>query len=906
MTTSPDSLRLLFLDGSPTSSASLELMFGQDRPDVSVCHCDDASSALAALHLTPFDALLVDAEHTANNNVCHSTAEFLDSVTDRQPDLPVIFLVDEGELCDELRMISSRSDFAIVPKNSLNEKELRDVIQIRTTARTRLSSVSISESGKLTPHDVQGIIDREKQFRLLFYSNPLPLFVYDSQTLVIKDVNTAALELYGFPHEQFTRLTLPELHNEEEASAIREQFTHNSKRILARGTWHHRRADGTIMEVEIVSHPFNRDGREAVIVFASDVTRQRRAEAELKEASEQHKTLFENSPLPMWVYEADTLAIVEVNAAATAHYGYTRTEFLRLKVSDLLVSHPRPEWDAIMEDSPRSSSVFRHRTKHGAEIDVEITASNVTFRGMKARLVTAQNVTDRLRAEAEVKNSRELYRKLIEENITALYTSKPDGTILVCNEEFARLFGLSGPHEAVSINTEVFFPEKGDREKFLALLHERKALHHHEMRLQQRDGTPLHVLANIVGRFDDAGNLTEIAGYMFDITERLRLEESLRQMQKMESIGTLAGGIAHDFNNILSIIHGNIALLTGEPEETDVRTRRLNSMEKAVERGARLVRQLLTFARKAPVETEGLNVNLEVRDMVRMLSDTFPKTIEVHFTPPTDAVFVEADRNQLHQALLNLCVNARDAILDGTGRGRITIATGLEDLAETRTHFHEATHPAYVTISVTDDGRGMDETTQARVFEPFFTTKERGTGLGLSVVYGVARSLQGYVHVNSTLGQGSTFTLHIPAAAQHCKKDEETFAPPASTGDGKETILVVEDEAMLMELVTEALQGKGYTVLTAADGDSGIEVFRKHVGEISLVVSDKGLPKQSGIDVFRQVKQLAPQTRTIIMSGYLQPDERTMLEQQGIDAIIEKPFLSQSLVQCVREVLDAK
>lgn len=905
MTTTRESLRLLILDGNATSVASLEGMFRQQADEVSVCHCSDPESALSALQLTPFDALVVDTEHFEDDEACRITANFVNTITGSLPDLPIIFLADGKIGCGQVRMLCGKGDIAILPKTALSAVELRKLMHNRPVSRKRLSSVGVSESGKLTPRDVQEIIDREKQFRLLFYSNPLPLFVYDSQTLMVRDVNAAALELYGFPIEQFTRLTLPELHPEEEASIIREHFTQSGTRILDRGVWHHRRADGTLMDVDLVSHPFNRDGYEAVIVFAWDVTRQRRAEAELKEASEQHKTLFDNSPLPMWVYEADSLAMVEVNEAAIALYGYTRQEFLRLNVVDLLAPNPGNRTAGIPVDNQPSTSVFRHRRKNGSDIDVELTASNITYRGKKARLVTVQNITDRLRAEAEVKTSHELYRTMIEENITAIYMSKPDGTILLCNQEFARLFGFSRPEEAMSVNSEMFFASRKERAAFLAVLKEQKVLHHHEMRLQRPDGTPVHVLANIVGRFDDSGSLTEIAGYMFDITERLLLEESLRQMQKMESIGTLAGGIAHDFNNILSIIHGNVSLLTGEAGTPESASRRLGSIEKAVERGARLVRQLLTFARKTTVETQSLNVNHEVKEIVRLLSDTFPKTIEVHCTTPEVDIFIDADRNQLHQGLLNLCVNARDAILDGEGRGTIVIAVELTERENVRTLFHEASHPAYVTVRVSDNGQGMDEATQARVFEPFFTTKERGTGLGLSVVYGVARSLQGYVHVNSTLGQGSTFTLHIPAAAQHCHKEPESSSRPPDTHNGKETVLVVEDEAMLMELVTEALENKGYTVLTATDGESAIEVFRKHVGEISLIVSDKGLPKQSGIDVFRHVKRLAPQTKTIIMSGYLQPEERTTLEQQGINAIIEKPFLSRSLVQCVREVLDA-
>nr|MBA2431157.1 response regulator [Chthoniobacterales bacterium] len=422
----------------------------------------------------------------------------------------------------------------------------------------------------------------------------------------------------------------------------------------------------------------------------------------------------------------------------------------------------------------------------------------------------------------------------------------------------------------------------------------------HEFELRRPDGETVYVVARLVGTYS-AGELTEVQVYLFNDTKRKRLEQQLIQAQKMEGLGTLAGGIAHDFNNILTIILG----YTRQIEHHQARPEQIGAavkvIKEAVERGAALVQQLLTSARQAEARLSSVDLNKMARELEKMLRATFPKMIAFDLQLQPDFPLVHADRSQLHQVLLNLCVNARDAMPRG---GAITIETTLIDGGQLAEIFAGADAECYACVRVRDTGTGMSAEVKAHIFEPFYTTKERGkgTGLGLSVVYGVVNNHQGFVQVESEPDAGTTFSIYLPTGPLPASAGEgSTYTPPPSRAP--QTILLVEDEEQLRDLGVEVLQGEGYRVITARDGVEAVELFTAHRDEIGLVVCDLGLPRLGGRDAFMQMKEVKPSVRAIVASGYLEPTLRSEILKAGVIDTIQKPYDFGELIEKIRAII---
>lgn len=382
------------------------------------------------------------------------------------------------------------------------------------------------------------------------------------------------------------------------------------------------------------------------------------------------------------------------------------------------------------------------------------------------------------------------------------------------------------------------------------------------------------------------------------------LEEHVRQSRRLENIGILAGGIAQDFDNLLSIIQGHVALLGKSVPQDEGIKKRLAAINAAIGRGSLLVRQMLAFSGTAADDIVHVQLNDEVKKFVEMFSGILPAGISVVTDLQEELPQSAADRTALHQALLNLALNARDAIIDGQGSGSITIQTKATTGDNVRALFPEAQGNNYICLSVADTGKGMDEQTKRRAFEPFFTTKNQGAGLGLSVVHGITRTLRGYVQVESDLGEGATFSLYIPADVQSNVVHKE----PATMHNlrGSETILIVEDERMLRELLASTLKEFGYRVFSAEDGQEAMDIFRASGHEIDLVFTDIGLPHQNGLEIFMKMKNSRPGMNFIFSSGYLEPSTRENLLRAGAKGVVQKPFHGDEIVRAVRQVFDGK
>jgi len=396
---------------------------------------------------------------------------------------------------------------------------------------------------------------------------------------------------------------------------------------------------------------------------------------------------------------------------------------------------------------------------------------------------------------------------------------------------------------------------------------------------------------------------------IIDSTEQKRneanrrdLETQLFQAQKMESIGTLASGIAHDFNNILNIILHNVIMLSYGTLEAEKLQRRIDTATKAINRGARLVQQLLTFARKTETRISSIAVNDIIYDTVKLIEETFPKTIQIIMDLAPDIPTVRGDSNQLHQVFLNLCVNARDAM---PVNGKLFFSSSLVPAKNLPSCFAKYVAKEYILISVKDTGSGIDKSIQKRIFDPFFSTKEpgKGTGLGLSVVLGIIESHQGCIELESSINDGAEFKIYLPVSEEGIALTTENEAKKMPASGGEETILLIEDEAMTREIVTEFLEEKGYSVISACDGEEGVEIFKHNIDTISLVISDIGLPKIDGEEVFRRIKSIRPSIPFILTSGYIDPEKRNTFEKLGLEALMPKPYLPQDILNKIREVI---
>jgi len=385
-------------------------------------------------------------------------------------------------------------------------------------------------------------------------------------------------------------------------------------------------------------------------------------------------------------------------------------------------------------------------------------------------------------------------------------------------------------------------------------------------------------------------------------------EERLQQSQKMEAIGTLAGGVAHDFNNLLTVILGNTYLTLRNLQPDDPMRLRLIEVEKASSRAAVLTRQLLAFSRRQHLERRTINLNETIGEIMKLLQRIIGEDVEVNVKAGSGLSAVFADPAQIEQVVMNLAVNARDAM---PGGGRLTIETSNVTLDENYRRQYAYVQPGrYVEIRVSDNGTGMDAETQGRIFEPFFTTKEvgKGTGLGLSMVYGIVKQHDGHINVYSEAGQGTTFRIYLPIAESAVKEEAVAVLPPLL--GGTETILVAEDEEALRKLAKDVLEGLGYTVLLAKDGEEAVEMYREHGERIGLLLLDVVMPRMGGWEAYQQIRELSGDVPLIFMTGYSSETVQSRFVQQDKSAeelgavVMTKPYNLEGLGRKVREVLD--
>lgn len=648
-----------------------------------------------------------------------------------------------------------------------------------------------------------------------------------------------------------------------------------------------------------------------------DITDRKKAQATLQANERRFRALIENSSDGIAMLSAEG-KLTFVSPSTTRLIGYSAEALLGTSPFDYV--HPDDRRSAeesfaqlLSDPTLTIRPVQRVRHLDGSWRWIEVTSTNLLGDpNVGAIVANFRDVTERVNAEHSLKESEGKYRTLFEESHDGVFLSTPEGKLMDVNQAGMELFGYTSRSEILNVDiVKDLYVNPQDRETFKRMLSRDGGVKDFEFEIKRKDGQHRIVLESASAVRGEDGTIRAYRVFLRDITDRKRLEDQLRQAQKMEGIGTLAGGIAHDFNNLLGIILGYTQLIEMGNANPERFAKSIDTIKKAVERGAGLVRQLLTFARKADPSFHSINVNETVREMTKILKETFPKTIAIENVLRESIPAITADATQVHQALLNLCVNARDAMVDQKGPGQqggtLRLMTSAVKGFEIHSRFPEAMAAEYVVVSVQDTGIGMDETTKSHMFEPFFTTKElgKGTGLGLAVVYGVINSHHGFVDVESVKGQGTTFHLYFPAAESQVAVPHEE-QPPATDIQGNETILVVEDEEMLRNLIKDLLESQGYSVFAAEDGMEGYEIFKEHAQRIALVLSDMGLPRLGGWEMFQRMRELKPDVQAILASGYFDPNLKLDMLRAGARDFIQKPYISDEILRRIREILDER
>lgn len=621
-----------------------------------------------------------------------------------------------------------------------------------------------------------------------------------------------------------------------------------------------------------------------------------------------YRELFDANPHPMWVYDRASLRFMAVNDAAVSHYGWTREEFLAMTIRDI---RPTEELPALAEAVAAAgeglvrSGVWRHRTKAGKEILVEIASHTRPFEGREARLVVAYDITAQEESAVAVRLSEERFRLVVRATSDTIWDWDLRTDTVWWNDEQRTLVGAGPPTPGLG-NA----PSSGDdwktrihaddRERVVkgieAVIRGSGEFWSDEYRYIRTDGTCAIVANRGYVLRDNDGTPIRVVGGMTDLTERRELEAQFLRAQRLESIGTLAGGIAHDLNNMLSPILMSIDLLR-EHVQTAEGQDILTTIEASTQRGADLVRQVLTFARGVDGQRLRITVATLARDLNRVIVDTFPSRIGVRLDVPDGIWALIGDPTQVHQVFLNLCVNARDAMPAG---GEIVIRAANVRLSERDASLiPDARAGNLVQLSVVDTGQGMTPRVRERIFEPFFTTKEvgKGTGLGLSIVQAIVRSHGGFVAVRSAPGEGTTFDVYLPAepGAADAAGSKRRISGPRSAG---ELILLVDDEPNIRSFASQLMERRGYRVLTAADGDEAIAQFGPRASEVVLVITDLLMPGTDGRAVIRAIRRIAPGVPVIAMSGL------DVHEPDADDVIhLMKPFTANQLDAAVHRAL---
>ncbi len=661
---------------------------------------------------------------------------------------------------------------------------------------------------------------------------------------------------------------------------------------------------GTLCVLDRVPRQLTTAQQDALRILSRQVMAQielRRQTRELLESEGRLLTVFRNCPVALTIHRFSDRTFTDVNSAFTSLLGWTREEVLGRTTAEMKII--QPEAAAVIRERLVNDQALRNveatlNTRDGETRHVLIGSELVDLRGETHAVTTFVDITDRRRAEETIHVSEARYRALFDYAPDGILISDARSYYLDANATMCHMLGYRREELIGLCAADIVAPAQvAQIEPALKTLRG-APVYQREWKFQRKDGSQF--AADVIAKEMPDGDIVAV---IRDITERKNLERQFLRAQRMEGIGTMAGGMAHDLNNVLTPILMSVEVLR-DLARTESDHALLDTLQVSAQRGAELVRQVLAFARGIDGERVSLNPIDLTAELVKVLRETLPKNIEVTWQPPATLWSLTGDPTQVHQVLLNLSINARDAMPNG-GRLSISLTNTTIDDAAAET-MPEARSGPYVVMTVTDTGMGMTEATRDRLFEPFFTTKEvgKGTGLGLSTTLAIVKSHRGFMAVSSQPGQGAEFKVYLPAdPSAMAETDAGPEARPAHVRGNGELVLVVDDEESIRSLAAAMLQRSGYRVLLAANGVEALALYSQHQDEIAAVLTDIAMPVMDGPATIKALIALNPAVTIIATSGFAPSWSPEVAAASGVRHFVSKPYTTEAMLSAIQQAL---
>jgi PAS domain S-box-containing protein len=757
------------------------------------------------------------------------------------------------------------------------------------------------------------IARRKAEFEAMFNSISDAVVFVDQQRRIVM-VNKAFTDIFGYGLDEISGKTTQFFYADpaDYQAQGNKRYRIGAQVVSPVYEINYRRKDGSVFPSETLGSEVKDETGNTIgfLGVMRDITERKKAELALKESEEKYSKIFNNEYDAIVIFDGETRKLIDANGAFLRLYKYTYEEALQLKAEDISCE-PEKTIATIQTAKAGNLRIGRrlHKKKDGEKIVVNIGAFPIMLQNKKAIFSRIQDITEHVTAEKELRELEELFRIAFHTSPDAISITKMDGTYIEVNEGFTELTGYTREdvigRSSLDIN---IWNNQQDRKTLVKGLRERGNVINLEADFRMKDGSTKTALmsANIIHLHDEK----QILSITRDITDRKdaerekeKLEAHLRQVYKMEAIGTMAGGIAHDFNNILTIILGNADLARYVSDDDGPARQYIEQIQIASGRAKDMVNQILAFSRRAKQDLVTVRPYMIFSESLKLLRSTIPSSVEIQQELDTNCPAINADPTQLNQVLMNLCANAVHT-MDEKGVLKIMLQETQLDEKATR-HKAKMQPGTFVMLSVTDTGKGMSPEVKDRIFDPFFTTKKvgEGTGMGLSVVHGIIESHGGMVTVKSTPGKGATFNVYFPTIGESAIVTESMEPAPKK---GNEHILFVDDEVLLVELVDEILELHGYRVTSKTSSSEALETFKANPDIFDLVITDQTMPKMTGAELSAALLKIKPDLPIILCTGYSSKISDEMAKEIGIADFSMKPFDMEQLLGSVRKVLDNK
>ncbi len=808
-------------------------------------------------------------------------------------------LTADGKTCGAMSIYASEHDAFDTTEVMLLAETAKDISYGIASMRTRLESERMKESLRKS----------EERFKTIFNNASDAIMIHDFQGHFL-EVNETACKRLGYTRNELLRMTPMDIDSPEHALLVMQRIGDIQRKGQSVFETVHITSDGKTIPIELNARVIEFNGRPAILSVARDVSERRYAEQALRDSEEKYSKLFHESNDAIFIHDLGG-NIIDVNQRVVDLLGYERDEVLRLNVRDLhpprALAQSKEAFSTIAECGHVNFEI-EFKKKSGEIFEADISSSLFEIGDRKVIQGIVRDLTERRKAEKELRETQELYETLVKTTPDAITATDLTGNITYVSQNTLLLHGYEHEDELLGKSAlDLIVPEEHDRAvKNIQKTLKHGSVHNVEYTLLRKDGSRFTGELNAALVKDEYGRPLFFIASTRDVTDRKRMEEQLRQAQKMEAIGALAGGMAHDFNNLLIPVLGYADLLLLKFGEQDpLLTQYVSEIKKTAERAAALTKQLLALGRRQMLTMMVLDLNTLVLNLENMLRRLIGEDIEFSLTLEPGLMPVKADPSQIELIIINLVVNARDAMPEG---GDLTIQTeNVSFDKDTAGAMHDIEPGDYVCLTVKDTGIGMDAMTLERIFEPFFSTKDegRGTGLGLSTVYGSVKQHDGWIDVQSIKGRGSSFRIYLPANLRISEERHDNEAQTHDIRGNNEHILIVEDDDAVRDLTEDILTKNGYVVIGARNAKEALEICAREEQHIDLVLSDVVLPGTSGIQLAGELLASNPELKVILSSGYAAPKSQWNLIQEKGYRFLQKPYTMVDLLKAVKEMCES-